>query len=516
MSDKTRASMSLTVEFEGVCHPPAESNDYDGSNLTQEDMQEKTRTLAGTPVLVDHGRESIKKQIGQVTSAHVDDQNRLIVKGEIDRSTWDGIETVNNIRGGKLPSLSLGVKYKGLKVPSLHFAKVLVKDIHEVSVTGCPEHDDTDIQHIQDDTQHWKVTKNLMHGKLKQYKLKTQLYKAENDMKELLRGLARTSLPKNPSDTMASNAEAPATPAVPAPPAPVEPETPEGETEEDQVSTLKRKLEDLEKKNVEQLTKVHQYAELQDEILKDPLKWQTVMLNHQKREQELQGKVRDQKPLVMDMVTDLYTKQGKVVPDELKQMLDNADKNPELGYVLQEFASVAHNHGEDRQKEVEKRYQDMKTEMTTQKKSDDEKYRVLYDQWKTNSQEQKYLSQMKGTGESPHPPSSDGTQQPASKKVKQEEGTKFETRFAKPNLKGISHNIRGVDPGIGLQNPDNIDLLQALFNGGKGVMSTGMEHMNYAGLTGKQYSLPDGVNKETRELIDDRHTMRSAAPPTTL
>ncbi len=452
--DKSKQS---SIEFEGACHPTAQNDDYDGTFLTKKQMLEKIQSLPGTPVLSEHDNQ---KQIGKIIGARIDERNRLIVKGEINRDTFAGITAIRDLRNRKVSGLSLGIKHSMSSDPKS--TRIIAKKIQEISLTENPDLPDTEIQHVSNDSEHWNVSKSYVRGSLKNAKLKNQTYKINNDIISLLDnirykiGMAESVTPNqsiNAPDEQSSQLSV------------------AGE-QRHEIDELRRKCEQYAKENEflkeYKATKKEQKKFLSgraEKFNENPEKWIALMKEEEKKTEELKEKMKNEKEIILDWVTKEFTKRDKTIPEKLKYAILQGHNTPEAWEPLYEFLTVAHTNAKHSQNEQEVKYQTMKKKM----EESDRQFQEINIKWEQEKKSQGYLSQM---GQK-RPFQESHYNEPAEKRQKiANSGELFENRWETsshppPNLSKIPASvgqIRSVPQGEGMQNTDIYGgLLEELF-----------------------------------------------------
>jgi phage head maturation protease len=133
-----------SVFFEGVIHPSGKENSYNGLFMREKDIQEWRSKIKDTPLWFNHNE---RKKIGKVLAGYMDSKKQLRVMAIIDTSTIDGILIAEEVRAGKLNSLSMG-KY-AIADQGKGEQQVIGHDIFEVSIVENPDLEGTSIDYIQ-------------------------------------------------------------------------------------------------------------------------------------------------------------------------------------------------------------------------------------------------------------------------------------------------------------------------------------------------------------------------------
>lgn len=133
-----------SVFFEGVIHPTAKDNSYNGLFMREKDIQEWRSKIKDRPLWFNHNE---KKKIGRILAGYMDGKKQLRVMGIIDTSTVDGILIAEDVRAGKLNSLSMG-KY-AIADQTNGDQQIVGHDIFEVSIVENPDLEGTSIDYVQ-------------------------------------------------------------------------------------------------------------------------------------------------------------------------------------------------------------------------------------------------------------------------------------------------------------------------------------------------------------------------------
>ncbi len=479
--------MTTEIEFEGSCHPPGQENHYDGTFLTKENMEEKIKDLIGTPVLCEHKG----KQLGKITGANIDERNRLIVKGKIDRGTWEGIQAVSSLRNGNRQGLSLGMEH--LVEVSPDWMKIIDKTINEVSITSNPDLPETEIYYVQPDSDHWNLAKNVLRGNWQNEKLKKNIYKAKSDLIELTNQIVNTSVMENQTNTPSQTATATTTTPT------LENETFNGSSIEE-VNTLKEALINLQQENQKLQQQDTEYNELLKEISQNPLEYKKLMDEKKQKLIKMQEAMQSQAGDIEDFITHNFLMQGQSVPKELKDLPKTGPNLPEQFKPLFKLLTVAHANQKQSQKENEEKYQMMKKQMSDQIQQEKNKYIQLNDEYNKVSKEYSYKSRiashpyMKQNEQPKHNNQNQTSTQVHSHK------DEFNDRWQVPQKIDIDHKgtIIGPSKGVGLQ---ETPFFAELFGGGIPEINSGMDLINMKGIVGYNYPLAkEGINPETGEI----------------
>ena len=145
------------ILIEGVCTLESQSNDYDGTYLTHNEMQEIVKTVVGVPFLRDHNE---KDRIGTIKAAKIDKNNRLYICASINRDNFTSINAINEMKEGLLNGLSIGSECTIYKNQSTGKFKALDKKIPEISVVKYPDLDHARIKFISNDNEKFTKKKN--------------------------------------------------------------------------------------------------------------------------------------------------------------------------------------------------------------------------------------------------------------------------------------------------------------------------------------------------------------------
>lgn len=183
------------VLIEGIGHPTAREEDYDGYYLRESEMKEMTDTLYGTPALHEHdgidlqtGNVDNKKQIGKIQSACIDKKRRLRLMIDVNDDTPEKCEIIEAVKRGEY-GLSIGMESE--HEPGT--GRIIKKRIREITFTKKPDMDGTKLKSIEQDSPMLTYVMDLvLGGKKKEQKkqpviddkksFKTDSYINENNM----------------------------------------------------------------------------------------------------------------------------------------------------------------------------------------------------------------------------------------------------------------------------------------------------------------------------------------------
>lgn len=165
------------IEVEGICSFPAEPDGYNGIRLTKSEMESKLTEMVGQPILEEHGGEQIGKVKGGVIE---DDQIKAFI--EVSRDNIEGIKAISKLRDGTLKGLSLGIEFL---FDMGEEKRVVAKDMKELSLTSNPDCPTAIIKNVGSDSQLWVAKTNFWTKKLKNEKLEKDLYKSFKVLREV-------------------------------------------------------------------------------------------------------------------------------------------------------------------------------------------------------------------------------------------------------------------------------------------------------------------------------------------
>lgn len=489
--------MTCRVEFQGSCHPPGKEDDYDGTFLTQSQMHEKLENLPGTPVLYEHDGKS---RVGELTGGYVDEGGRLAVEGYIDRSTWQGVKTVHELRDGKLKGLSLGMEH--LIDVNPNSMKIVDKKINEVSVTQNPDLPETFIKSVQPDSEHWTLAKNVLRGNWANDKLKRDLYKTKGDVLELLGDIQKNMASEEKQQQQQQQQQD-------------RPGDTSGETvlsSDSEVQILKDKLRTLQDNNDKLQGQQNQYSEIFEEFSKDPTKVQNMLVAHKQKISALQKDIVDDKKLLEDFVTQNFIKAGeKAAPAALMKAIQQGEKNPESFEPLYKLITVAHQNNQASQKEAERRYQTLREQL------EEERARTtkMEDQFEREKKANAYRNQIGSGTPTPTPSSNRDDDARPKKRTKSEmdgsqseiSTSKFDDRWRqlKPTSfgEGVKHlrhpnyNPRGIQ---GNEDPVISTFCDEIFGGGSPFIKEGIPSDFSDRKFGQPANLDPNMNMQIHEV----------------
>ncbi|KKL18735.1 hypothetical protein LCGC14_2472540 [marine sediment metagenome] len=288
-----------------------------------------------------------KGELGKITGANIDERNRLIVKGKIDRGTWEGIQAVSSLRNGNRKALSLGMEH--LVEISPDWMKIIDKKINEVSITNNPDSPETEIYYVQPDSDHWNLAKNVLRGNWQNQKLKKNIYKAKSDLIGLTNQIVNTSMMENQNQTNTPSQTETATPTPT-----LENETFNGSSI-DEVNTLKEALINLQQENQKLQQQDNEYNELLKEISQNPMEYKKLMDEKKQKLIKMQESMKSQAGDIEDFITHNFLMQGQPVPKELKDLPKTGPNLPEQFKPLFKLLTVAHANQKQSQKENEEK-----------------------------------------------------------------------------------------------------------------------------------------------------------------
>jgi hypothetical protein len=166
--------------FEGIAHPEAKSDDYNGLMwLNEKEMNKIAKNLVGVPILLEHDGNITEdrfidesKSIGKIVNAKVDEKNRLAIRAYIDRRTPRGARAAIDLKEKKLPKLYLS---NGTRHYLDERLSVIDKSIQEISITSDPELSGTEIYYVKPDTQEFLGTQKFVETLVKRREAETSL-----------------------------------------------------------------------------------------------------------------------------------------------------------------------------------------------------------------------------------------------------------------------------------------------------------------------------------------------------
>ncbi len=495
--------MTTHVEIEGSCHPPGKENNYDGTFLTKENMKEKLKDLPGTPILWEHNGQ---KKIGEITDGYVDERQRLIVKGKIDRGTWEGAKTISSLRNGKFKGLSLGMEH--LIGISADWVKIIDKKINEISVTSNPDLPETEVYYVQDDSEHFNLAKNYLREFWQTEKLKKNVYKAKSNLLELttqLQNNTNNSIEKN-TNTMENQKSNVDSPSAATPTATEENEKISGSSIDD-VETLKKEIDKIQQEKQQLEEQGKQYNKLFLEFSKDPMKYHQIMLQHKQKVEDMQKEMQEKEKVVEDFITTNFLKQREPIPEMLREASKNGPNMPETYEPLYKLITVAAANQQQSQIESEKKYQEMKQQMENQIQQANTQFDQLNSEFNKMKKETSYKSKL--------PPYSNQTENNDGQTKKRQRSDQNQNENQNENQNDNDNNqnfnerwnttkidvpysdLTSPRKGHGLQQENSVWFSQ-LFGGGTQDFGTGMGRMDMKGVTGHFYPpQKQGVNSQT-------------------
>ena len=145
LTDLSEKIMPTRMFFEGVIHPTAKDDSYNGLFLREKDIKQWQKKIKDTDVLYEHDSN---KKIGKIVAGRMDEQKRFRVLGYIDVSNINGIVVAENMRKGTLNGLSMG-KFAIAANHSNGQQIIVDHDIFEVSVVKTPDLDDAWVKYTQ-------------------------------------------------------------------------------------------------------------------------------------------------------------------------------------------------------------------------------------------------------------------------------------------------------------------------------------------------------------------------------
>ena len=145
------------ILIEGICTLESQPNDYDGTYLTHNEMQEMIKKVVGIPFLRDHNE---KDKIGTIKSAKIDKNNRMHICASVNRDNFTSINAIKEMKNGLLNGLSIGSKCTIYENQNTGEFKALDKKIPEISAVKDPDLDHARINFISKDRENFTKNKN--------------------------------------------------------------------------------------------------------------------------------------------------------------------------------------------------------------------------------------------------------------------------------------------------------------------------------------------------------------------
>ena len=157
------------VFFEGVCHPEGKNEDYNGYFMKKSEIKDWADKVCGKEIWSEHNKQ---KKIGEVVGGRLDEKNQFRIIGMIDTTSFDGSQTVTDMRTGKKTGLSLGLEHLEKHTP--FSIDVVDKDINEISVVKSPDLN-THISYVQPLSKKKQILRNIFDSELTSIKFNNQL-----------------------------------------------------------------------------------------------------------------------------------------------------------------------------------------------------------------------------------------------------------------------------------------------------------------------------------------------------
>lgn len=161
LKDVAEKTMPNHMFFEGIVHPTAKDDSYNGLLLREKDVKKWQKKIKDTDVLYEHDSN---KKIGKIVAGRMDDKKQFRVLGYIDTSNINGIVVAENMRSGSLSGLSMG-KFAIATQQGNGTQTIDDHDIFEISVVKTPDLDSALVQYTQP---HNKKQKESMQKKQQQ------------------------------------------------------------------------------------------------------------------------------------------------------------------------------------------------------------------------------------------------------------------------------------------------------------------------------------------------------------
>lgn len=145
LKDVAEKVMPDSVFFEGIIHPTAKKDSYNGLFLREKDIKKWQTKITNTDLLYEHDKT---KKVGKILGGRMDAEKKFRVLGYVDTSKIGGIIIAEKMRRGELNGLSIGKfalateKENGEKIVEEH-------DIFEVSVVQDPDLEGAFVHYVQ-------------------------------------------------------------------------------------------------------------------------------------------------------------------------------------------------------------------------------------------------------------------------------------------------------------------------------------------------------------------------------
>ncbi len=518
----TGSMTSGDVTFTGCCTIPAQDDSYDGTLFTRKDMQQKVTTIVGTPVLVEHGDgEKDTHAVGKITGARIGDDDRLWINAVISRDTWKGIEVIHDMRQGKRNNLSLGMEYLFQKAPT--WARMVGKNIREVSLTGNPDFPGTNICYMAPDSPKWTLQKSLLEEHWKHEKLKRDIHKRCGALQRVFEKAADAQ--PQPCHRKRFKAMTDSSASVPTTALMETSEEQEQEQEQEQdadvanqetspkTDELEKQVAELQGMNAQLESHKNEAAQFMSEFMKDPAGWQRVMLEHKQKQDALRKEMLGQREKIKDLVIQDFASQGERAPEALMSALNKAPEGDlSIGAPLYKMITVAHANRKQSQTDFEKRFQTMKAEMAAKLTKSRQQIEALSKSTASLSKQQSYLDKMSSPGTNKAARSeaelgnADGSEARGKKKQKTQTDSasqSLQVRFAQAQpprpVIPADFSVRGLR-GRGAQDAQG---MLTLFGSESVHIPEGMHTVTPEGFKRNNFGTPgSGVDPETGEIRD--------------
>jgi hypothetical protein len=325
-------------EFQGSAHPPGQDDDYDGVFLTRSEIEQKAKSIVGTPIWYEHNGS---KKVGWVRRGSVDEEGRLVVHGVVDRNSFAGVKAARELESGSLKGLSLGIDHLVMKDDERNFMKIASKAIEEVSVTADPDLPDTMISNVAPDSEAWKLQRQRVAQGLQKHKTKTQVMKNRAELQRLR---------KEASDRKISMSAPPAEQQQDASPAAAAPTT-EGQGEVSEMDALRQKLDAQQKRmaelEAEKAQQEQEFAALQSAENMPDAKQKQIIAQHEARMASKRAEMAEEEAGIIDRITaDIIASGEKPNPELIEMIKMGKDKpegyNPLYRYVKSQAGAAAY------------------------------------------------------------------------------------------------------------------------------------------------------------------------------
>ena len=327
--------MDHLFRFRGVAHPRGEKADYDGLFLKEDELSQRAKDLAGTPLWSEHEAD---KKIGWVTGAEVGEAGELVVSGVIDRSvSEEAREHARKIRRGEMTGLSLGMDHM-VRVDTDGRRRVVDKKIEELSVTVDPDLPGTFISEVAEDTATWKTAQNCATVSIENFRTKNSLAKKQKELDSVLKDIFAQD---QPSQSKMAGAGA--------------------GTERTELDSVKEKLAALEDEKRALQQQLSENKELVSSLKEDPDKIKSIVSQYQSSVRALQKQMEEDEAALIDQVAADMVAAG-VDPAKnpaIFETIKNGKESPENYQPFYEFLkTTAGAASKQRASEMEKQYQE--------------------------------------------------------------------------------------------------------------------------------------------------------------